>query len=92
MEPGQSEAFCRLRIIDDNIWEGSSEVVFLTIVPLDEHTIGGNQTTFRGSVIDREDSECRLHTHIHAHTHTDTHKHMQTTHYLGHKIQGSHTG
>ena len=73
MEPGQSEAFCRLRIIDDNIWEGNSEVVFLTIVPLDEHTIGGNQTTFRGSVIDREDSECRLHTNTHKHTHTHTH-------------------
>ena len=82
MEPGQSEAFCRLRIIDDNIWEGNSEVVLLTIVPLDEHTIGGHQTTFRGSVIDSEDSECRLHTntdtHSHTHTHTHAHKHTST--------------
>ena len=69
MGPGESEAFCRLRITDDHIWEGNSEVVFLKVEPLDDHTIGGRQTTFRASIIDKEDSECCTHTRVRAHAH-----------------------
>lgn len=92
MGPGQSEAFCHVHIVDDHIWEGNSEVVLLHIEPLDDHTIGGLQTSFRGSIIDKEDSECsaRVHplhtptrTHPRSHTHAPTHT---STHTIGFRV------
>ena len=78
MGPGQSEAFCHVHIVDDHIWEGNSEMVLLEIEPLDDHTVGGPQSTFSGHIIDKEDSECGTRLHIPTSTHPNVHPHTPT--------------